>query len=102
MNREWYDTVLIALFIFFATYKAIRLRKTTRLGWSFAAYNLFLAFLFFMSAFFLPWVNWNHEFEGYLMTTLRVLMVTAIFWCVVEVELSRKRSNVRDGEGQQT
>lgn len=102
MNREWYDTVLIALFIFFATYKAIRLRKTTRLGWSFATYNVILAFLFFLSAFFLPFVDWDYRLEAALMTSGRVTMVIAIFWCVVEVELSRRRSNARDGEGQQT
>jgi hypothetical protein len=105
--RNWVDLALGALFIFFATYKGIRLVKTTRLGWSFAIYNFVLAMLFFSSLFLWPNTHFPPPVEGAVSTMLRVALVLSIAWCVGEVELSRKSlredgSGARRGGGQQT
>lgn len=101
------DTIIAFFFICFAIYKAVRLVKTTRLGWSFAFYNLVLAALFSLAIFVLPHTNYPVRVDGAILTIARAALLVAIIWCVVEVELSRKEmreimGNPRIGHGQQT
>jgi hypothetical protein len=100
------DRLLVALFVFFSLYKGFRLVKTTRLGWSFATYNFVLAFLFSLAIFFLPFADFPAGVESGALTAARGLLVLAILWCVIEVEVSRRDliefGQRRRGGGQQT
>jgi predicted transporter len=93
--RSWADLALIAIFIFFALYKAIRLQKSTRLGWSMATYNVVLALLFLVGVFIIPAVDLPARVEAAILTGGRISLVLAILWTVFEVEMGRKR--VRGG-----
>jgi protein-S-isoprenylcysteine O-methyltransferase Ste14 len=93
--RNWADVILIAIFIVFAIYKAIRLQKTTRLGWSMATYNVVLALLFFIGVFVIPSTAWPDRTDSIILTGGRISLVLAIIWTVYEVEMGRKR--IRDG-----
>jgi predicted transporter len=105
--RSWFDVILIAAFVFFAFYKAIRLVKSTRLGWSFAAYNACMGLLFLLGVFIVPAVGWDRRFEELLLTCGRISVLVTIVWSIYEVEMSRQDLIDfpllrRRGHGQQT
>ena len=100
MDRAWYDTLLLALFVGFSFYKSIRIQKGSRVGMAFAAYNLILAGTFFYSAFLIPLMSAKPSQEQGVLTIFRILMVTSIIWAVFELERSihkRQRGAVMGG-----
>jgi hypothetical protein len=88
MDRAWYDTILLALFVGFSFYKSIRIQKGSRVGIAFATYNLILAATFFYSAFLIPLMSTHPIYEERILTIFRILMVTSIIWAVFELERS--------------
>jgi hypothetical protein len=86
MEREWYDTAILAIYIVFGYYKGIRLDKTSRLAWSFASYNHVVATVFLTSIFILPLLPLPDFIEGMILTGGRLSLVAGIGWCIFEVE----------------
>jgi hypothetical protein len=88
MDRAWYDTLLLALFVGFSFYKSIRIQKGSRVGMAFATYNLILAGTFFYSVFLIPALNAQPRAEERVLTIFRILMLASIIWAVFELERS--------------
>ena len=86
MDREWYDTALLLLYIYFGYFKAWKLDTKSNLGRSFRIYNIVISTVFSLSIVVIPLIAMPDWLAQGALTVGRLAMLLAILWCIRELE----------------